>query len=351
MAVKLSVVGRGGGGVDEMRGSLDDNSIAFGLVRFTFGSGTFKRDKFIFVHFNAEKCAAMKRARTNAQKGAIHGSLGGTNADLEITATDQCTVTNFFEKLNHVFVSDSGDFSLGDMKADYERMCAAAVAQAAEADAGEAGPPPKRPTAADLNLPVEKVLQAIREPTGPFNWALFHPGVPLKLVNAGSLSLPEMQEYIPEDNVLYGILRMGFGLGQFRRTKWVFIHWVGAKTPPVKRGKASAASGEMNQALKPHNVGVELASPDDLELQAFVERVKRSFVVDEKGGGKAKQEEGFGLDDFLAALKEEQAANAEFFGDTKGAPATQEKPLYEFEETLRLLRKDGSGVNWALFAP
>lgn len=54
----------------------------------------------------------------------------------------------------------------------------------------------------------------------------------LRLFNGGSLSIGELQRVLPEDQVLYGLIRMGFGAGQFRRTKWVFLHWVGDKCRP-----------------------------------------------------------------------------------------------------------------------
>lgn len=37
------------GGVAEMREHVDDTTVQFGLVRFTFGSGSFKRNKLLFV--------------------------------------------------------------------------------------------------------------------------------------------------------------------------------------------------------------------------------------------------------------------------------------------------------------
>jgi hypothetical protein len=43
----------------------------------------------------------------------------------------------------------------------------------------------------------EKALEAVREPMGPFNWALFEPSDKgLVFANAGSLSIDEMREWL-----------------------------------------------------------------------------------------------------------------------------------------------------------
>merc|ERR1711937_206147 len=89
----------------------------------------------------------------------------------------------------------------------------------------------------------EKALELVRRPMGPFNWALFVPD-PTKFLlwDAGSLSVGEMTTMLPEDQVLCGLVRMGFGTGKFRRTKWISIWWIGPKVSAVQKGKIMGAS-------------------------------------------------------------------------------------------------------------
>ena len=58
-----------------------------------------------------------------------------------------------------------------------------------------------------------------------------------------------MRKYLHPELVLYGLVRMSFGSGRFRRTKWVFIHWSGPKVPMVKRGQWNSVSHGMDQLL------------------------------------------------------------------------------------------------------
>ena len=69
--VALTCVARGIGGVDDLRAHLDPSRVFFGVLRFTFGKGTFARDKYVFVHWNGDGCSVVKRGRANAQKQAV----------------------------------------------------------------------------------------------------------------------------------------------------------------------------------------------------------------------------------------------------------------------------------------
>ena len=53
-----------------------------------------------------------------------------------------------------------------------------------------------------------------------------------QLFNAGSLSVSELKRVLPEDEVLYGLVRMGFGAGQFRRSVCTEYWRRGRGSPP-----------------------------------------------------------------------------------------------------------------------
>jgi hypothetical protein len=51
----------------------------------------------------------------------------------------------------------------------------------------------------------------------------------LRLVNAGSKGINQMASIVKDTEVYFGIIRVAFGTGRFRRTKWVFVSWSGDK--------------------------------------------------------------------------------------------------------------------------
>eukprot|EP00042_Codosiga_hollandica_P024734 m.105796 g.105796 ORF g.105796 m.105796 type:complete len:363 (-) comp51660_c0_seq1:149-1237(-) len=340
-AITLKVVAAGAGGVEEMSGSLNDDAIQFGILKFAFGQGTFQRIKLIFVHFNGENVSGVKKGKVNAKKGSVIQLCGTTHAEYLMESKADCSVDAIFTKMEKIFVSDDKqNFSIASMKADYERMIAEAKLRAMEMASG-----PKRKTAAEMGIDIsgERALKAVREPMGPFNWVLLIPNASkLEFVNAGSLSVDEMSEWLKPDQVYYGLLRMGFGSGKFRRTKWISIWWSGESVSAVKRGKFGALEGDMMKRVEPFSLTVSARNPDEITLKAVIDKVRRATVVD--GDEVGASEDPFSMEQFMLALKEEMEANKDFFGDV--GTAQRER---DFETTLKEIRENNGPLTWGLF--
>jgi len=106
---------------------------------------------------------------------------------------------------------------------------------------------------------------------GCFNWLLLSPSDKpgeLPLLNAGSLSVPELVSSLKEDDLCFGLLRLGFGSGRFRRVKWVSLTWSGPSVGAVRRARAMQARASMKSKLGPVSVEMEVTSVDDLTLAA-----------------------------------------------------------------------------------
>ena len=99
-------------------------------------------------------------------------------------------------------------------------------------------------------------------------------------VNAGSLSLPEMKNWLKDDQVLFGLVRMGFGCGRFRRIKWIFICWSGSGVGHIKRARAQSNRGTLKTKLGATSVDIEAACAEEITLDIVIEKVRRATVVD-----------------------------------------------------------------------
>lgn len=80
---------------------------------------------------------------------------------------------------------------------------------------------------------LQQCLEEIRaEPPG-CNWFLVAPlgsaGAKPVVVGAGLGSIDEMRFHLEDDQVLYGLLRLGFGKGMLRRDKYCYFEWSGPK--------------------------------------------------------------------------------------------------------------------------
>ncbi len=149
----------------------------------------------------------------------------------------------------------------------------------------------------------------------------------------------------------YGLIRLGFGTGKFRRTKHIFVSYCGPKAPISARAKMAGAKGRMRLALGHAHLEMQASSPDQLALGEVIAKVRSCSVID--GDDVHTAEEVYSMEEFMRALKEEAEVAGSFFGDAgdigededgdgegKGIPVAQ---------AVADVRKAGSGVNWALF--
>lgn len=279
----------------------------------------------------------------------MRACLGEVNAEIVVTDVASITLEFVLLELGKSIGSDEfgKDFSVSKFKADYEALCAANKSAAEAAGAG--GAPQvqlTRKTAAELgNVKADQALKAVKEPLGAFNWCLFTPD--FAFVDAGSLSAPEMAKRLAPDAFFFGLLRLGFGTGRFRRTKWVFFVWSGPSVGVAKRGVAASKRKDMKARLGPASVDIEATAPEDLSLEAVIAKVKKAAVVDGDEVS-AAHDDPFSVENFLKALEEEAAASAAFFGD-KGLQLSAGGGVRTVAEVLAELHSPTGKSNWATF--
>jgi hypothetical protein len=174
-----------------------------------------------------------------------------------------------------------------------------------------------------------------------------------------------------------------------RRTKWIFIQWVGDKMGMVQRGQvghslqlapkfiftpkfifvhwftslflrlcmvlcgampqANAAESAFKERLRPFNLSIVAHHIPDLRLAPVVDRVAKSIVVDGRGEI-GESADAFTIDAFQDALAEEAKRSAAYFGQQ--APVASGGGFTGgFMDAIEKIRDHGSPLNWGLFAP
>ena len=347
----LRVVGAGSGGITEMQSKLLNDAVYYGLLRFDVGSGSFVRTKRIFVHFSGDDCPMKKRNAANTSKGKVKGLLGQCAAEMVLNHTDECTIEQVGARFSTLFASDHGDFDVGALKADYEAMISSMFGASVKDKLKKLSK--SRKTAAELiedegrKIPGKKALQAVRDPLGPFNWIILEPhATKIKMINAGSLSVDEMDKWLKPDYCAAVLLRMGFGSGPFRRTKWIACWWSPDGLSPMKRGKAMGLKKRMMSLLEPYSITIEATDKHELTLETIIGKVKAAVAVDHhhKTGVDGDDEaDVFSLESFLRALDEELGNSKAYFGEE----GTGKAKALDFDATMKKLHK--GKLNWGLF--
>lgn len=295
------LVGAGPGGAEEMAKVLDDTTVQWALLRIRLGSGSFRRQKLLFLHLNGANCPAVKRGQLNSHTADVQKLLRGADgesfhASLEVTRSSEVSTEELFSRIANCFITDDlGNHSVEWVTRGME------LGQGAGKTVQKAIVTEATPTtdvrARRVRLPgmsEEKTfksgrdaLRAVESLLGSWNWVLLGPDpetLPIK--GGGSGSIDELQECLAqhEEEVLFGVLRLSFGAGRLRRTKLVFFHANGARVAAVRRGKLGAVRPKMEQAVKDlvHcSMSLEVNSTDDLSLEGLIERLRRTAIIDD----------------------------------------------------------------------
>eukprot|EP00435_Cladocopium_sp_Y103_P008322 s2384_g2.t1 len=337
------VLAAGCGGIQELQEHVDASSVQWALLQFCVGEGTLKRQRLLFLHVNGQDCPPIARGRANELTASVQqllregtGQAEAFHASVEVKGPEEVTVERLLERVLPFFVVDRQEYSVQWLQSHYDRQLKEAQSPAAAPDT----PPPeasavhrstvgessaKRGTVFEMGSTSfdsgRDALKAVAEPMGAWNWVFFTARdvveEDLSVVAGGIGSVEEMQscyEEHPKD-VLFGLLRMGFGQGRLRRTKYVFIHAIGDQVPAVTRGKRSAQRPKMEELMGRYasiSVTMELLTTSDLTLKSVVDRVRRAVVVDDDVLDRDKATPSvFSMEAFQQALQEEKKSRME----------------------------------------
>lgn len=364
----LEVICGGCGGIADVRACFDDAAVQWALFRVDFGSGSFQRQKTIFLHMNGENCPPVARGRANQHTGDVQRYLCGPqkiteerfHVSVEVTTCEDVTEEYVLERVRRYFIIDN----LGDVSPAWFSR----TANPSEPAYGRKASEPSD-LAADkerrIRMPSHEserlfesgreALMSVAEAVGIWNWLLIGPDPQaLPLICGGEGSVDEMREYLTEhdEEVLFGLLRVGFGEGRLRRVKHVFIHAIGARVPAVRRGRWNASRASMEQVMYGFvhcALSLQITDMEDLTPEAVVCRIRQKLAVDDDILAKdLALRDSLTVDAFRVALKEERAAR-----QAKAAEAQQKRRRSYWrnrrvEDVLKLVHSSQE-LNWAVF--
>jgi hypothetical protein len=192
--------------------------------------------RYVFVQYAGPAAPAVRRGRHVGQASFVKEAMGGAHATMVFSEPEDATVDAVLTRLLSIMTADDGEYSLADLKSLIEAQIAKAQLAA---DVGGDGRHVR--TAAEManhDFGWRECLKYVASSHGPFNWLLVEPNVDNpRLYNSGSGSVMEMVEWLDTSKVLYGLVRMSFGTGQFRRTKWVWLQWSGDDVGAMQRSR------------------------------------------------------------------------------------------------------------------
>ena len=278
----------------------------------------------------------------------------------------ECTVDRVVEELYRVVVSDGALGENGTTPPSYEAAVATMKSDIAnqlveakkmyEEGLGSTGKRLRMLTLREMTREMQfrEVLQLVRSDTGAFNWLLLNASVHgTEIANAGGGGVEEMCNSLESDQVYFGLVRMGFGKGVFRRCKLIFIHYSGEDVNALRRGKLNAEEESMRRIVGSVNLSQFAATREELNLSDLIERVKNTTLLDGEANDNAS--DLYSLESYMVAVEEDSEAMKREFADEIVVETTNEEngssekdkvpPLGEALESIRSRRQPW---NWLL---
>ena len=99
-------------------------------------------------------------------------------------------------------------------------------------------------------------------------------GTPFVMHNAGSGGLVEMRKNFDEDAVQFGLVRMAFGTGEYRRVEWVSVQWSGEDVPEERQAMYLQVESDAKGLLdKPMSMLVQASTVDEVDLTTVINQM------------------------------------------------------------------------------
>jgi hypothetical protein len=255
----FTLCGQGAGGVDELRGNLDDSQIRWALVRFSAGKGTFQQEYVVAINFLGQDSNgfARQQMRQELQTYALQ-VFGSVSRELMLDNKDDVTLEGLKRKLL--------------IREDCEQWKAPRASFVARPKELPEDLPEEQPDELIYRPQSgEAALQEISSGDGKWNWALFGPDPNSMFIAGGADSAEGLIEALKArpNEVLYGWIRLAFGDEAHRQTQLVFVHWGGPGVSPGTRFKHSLVKPTLLSKLD-ISAGLDLHTADELSLESFL---------------------------------------------------------------------------------
>lgn len=359
----LQLVAAGELGIQEMQHYLDDSTVMWVLMKTMVGSGSLRRSRTVFLHLDGVNCpltGKRSKMRINEYTNDARTLLGALHLpSIRFVEKAEVTVENVLQQVRKIVVGDTAEYTLDWVINDYsERLQAKRERLTRQNSENVVTLPSYRIPGHDCSSTFEMGRDALRAIiTGPHNW-LFWSSAPaprrMQVMGGGLSTISDMSDFLSmhADKVLFGLIRMEFGVGRLKREKFVFVHAVGQNTQVATRAKSFEDAARMKQLVEEYvDVAVEMQVKDASELNdaEVIARVLKAAILDrdEIAGDKAGHD-CYTVEYFRDAVKRklDELAQENVTDSEKNKASWMESKTHE--EVVKLVHSE-DGPDWAVF--
>lgn len=311
----------GSGDVSEMKESLRDDIVCYGLVRKIDRIDESDTIKFCFVQWIGENINRLLRARLGTHKGAVNEFFSPFHVDITATELNELD-DEIIEKLIKITSGTESRVLSDDKVIPSEKIVATkkvsstptpSVSNDTTSESSisnddststetkstntsytrsggntKTSKPVKSLVSSDtieLNFEDEeqvlKAIASVRSSEDGTNWALVTYNAPsksktLKLLGTGTGGIDEFIDHLQDDIVGYGLVRFIEQIDQSETVKFCFINWVGDNVHRMQRAVLSTHKGFVRNLFSPFHVDHECNRKDEISEEIIMAKIKKA---------------------------------------------------------------------------
>jgi hypothetical protein len=96
---KWALVGKGSGGLEELKSKITPEFLGFGYLRVVSGDELSKRPKFVFIKYLSKGLKMTVKAQLNVTRGDVEKVLSQINVAVEAETLDELTEDDILQKV------------------------------------------------------------------------------------------------------------------------------------------------------------------------------------------------------------------------------------------------------------
>jgi len=280
----VALLGAGDGGVNELIGNLQDNIVAYGLVRVTERFDNSDTVKFVFIKWIGESIHRMLRARLGTHSGAVKEVFHPYHVDVEASNLSEISeeiITKTVSKASGTAVHVR-DVS-GGSGSHSPSLGRASFAGKGSGGVSPVGAPPK--TTDNVKFGDEHAIRSaiadLRSDATPTNWVLLTYDGPnsntIVLAGSGTGGSEELLSLLRDDNVGYGIVRQEERYDDSVRVMFAYINWVGENIHRMLKARLGTHSGKVKELLAPYHTTIDATNHSEISPDVITTTIRRTI--------------------------------------------------------------------------
>jgi len=300
---KIELVGKGTGGIEELKAHLNDSKMFYGLVRVQDVIDQSVTIKFVFIVWCGEHVPFLQKAKMTTHKGSISLLVGQYHNDINASHLDELndnvimgkvsdasgTAYHVKESSTHPTPAPSSTTTSSTTTTTTTTTSSSGYKRGGVSSSSSSNPTTKQPgvpqQASNVHFldedSLRAAIRAVRADNDETDWLLIgYEGTgnskELKLIAKGADGLEELLGHFVEDQVLYALYRTTDTIDNTVAVKFVFIIWVGEKVAVTRKARITTHKGEITAFIGQYHVDLNCSNLHEVNDDIIRDLVQRA---------------------------------------------------------------------------